>query len=664
MAAPRKRSSALSGRASGQLAAYPSLAERVREYGKEVPPLDEWVESRRIIVGGARPGPWDPRNARASVEPMRAFSDRSVRRITIVAPTQLMKSEYAVNVAVYDAFHGHDVLFYEPAEDLLRAFVGDRIRPALRVLGGSEYVGGAEALAVKKRDSAIAIRFRGGGLITGLTPSLRTARAGRTARTVVLDERDLMGSADMEQIALSRTTTYGRDAKIVALGTPTEDEPGTIWRLWAEGSRGEWRGLCPKCGTLSRVRWAQVAIERGPKREWLADGARLACSECGSDWTERERLRALDRGAYVHERPDSEHRSYWVPGPAHLWRSVESIVAAGWTAYSMGLEAHDWTAYRRWVNEFRAEPWEDEFRGLSSRKLGEGRWDAGARGEGDWGELDPDVLLVTWGADVQATAVHCEWVAWGWDAESERVRSWGLRYAVIGGTPEDSIDDGEVWAAVRDALAATRFRMAGRDTLVGPQKGLIDCRWHTPRVRGWCEEMAREERLRGQIPARKWGNFAPTVLPYMSKAVEAGHLIDLRSGVSSVEKRRRVPAIVYANSTTLKSEQFESFQLDQRSERPANLLPSDAESRGYDDAWRGEIAAEVPVVVRSKRGAIAQDWERKRGQGRNEAWDCRIYARAAAHLLARGRPLAEYLARLHSLGRDAGKIVPFPGGGQ
>lgn len=640
------------------LGSFSDYRAMMDERGSRAPPLDEWVSRHRVIIGGAHPGRWDWENARASLEPMRAFSDREVRRLVVVAPTQLMKSELAVSCAVYEAHHGSDVLFYEPDDALLRAFIGDRIRPALRSLGVVE-VESTERQHLKRRDSAIAVRLSGGGLITGVTPQHRTGSAGRTARTVILDERDLMGSGDMEQVALSRTTTYGQDARIVILGTPTVDEPGTVWRAWREGSRGEWHGTCPHCGELSRVRWAQVHFDRGPKREWIVAGSHLRCSECGEPWTEGQRLAALDRGAYVHEDPASPFRSYWVPGPAHIWRSVEQIVAAGAEAYEVGASDHEWGPYQRWTNEFRAEVWEDEYRGLSPGALGRQRWDPGARGGDDWGELHPETLLLTWGADVGAASVHAEWVAWGWDPDTDRVRTWGARYAVVGGRPEDSVDDGELWSAVRDAVLSTRFRLAGAPGLVGVQKGLIDCRWSTPIVRAWCEEMAREERVRVRPGPGKWRHFSPTILPYMSKAIESGYVVDLRSGVGSVEKRKRLPAIVFANSGILKAEQFESWSLDQRSAVRANVLPADAETRGYDDAWRSEIAAELPVVVRSKRGEVTRQWERKRGHGRNEAWDARTYARAAAYVLAYPLPLAEYLRRLHERRARSGKIVPI-----
>ena len=69
-------------------------------------PLDEWAAKYRRVVGGPRPGPWNPANAPMSLEPMRAVSDRRVAQVTICAPAQLLKSEFCINCAVKGEYWG------------------------------------------------------------------------------------------------------------------------------------------------------------------------------------------------------------------------------------------------------------------------------------------------------------------------------------------------------------------------------------------------------------------------------------------------------------------------------------------------------------------------------------------------------------------------------
>ena len=131
-------------------------------------PLDEWAAKYRRVIGGPRPGLWSPANAPMSLEPMRAVSDRRVAQVTICAPAQLLKSEFAINCAIKTAADGDDVLFYEPDLPVLTEFMGDRIRPAAIHLEGGAIAASLDSGRLKKRDSVMAIRFAGGAKSSAL----------------------------------------------------------------------------------------------------------------------------------------------------------------------------------------------------------------------------------------------------------------------------------------------------------------------------------------------------------------------------------------------------------------------------------------------------------------------------------------------------------------
>ena len=90
-------------------------------------------------------------------------------------------------------------------------------------------------------------------------------------------------------------------------------------------------------------------------------------------------------------------------------------------------------------------PWDDEFKGLSARGLAETTVVIGPRGENDLGEISDDILVITTGADVGQHHFKCEWIGWGMDPDTERIRSCGLRYIVLGDGPDDSIDEPDLW---------------------------------------------------------------------------------------------------------------------------------------------------------------------------------------------------------------------------
>ena len=54
-----------------------------------------------------------------------------------------------------------------------------------------------------------------------------------------------------------------------------------------------------------------------------------------------------------------------------------------------------------------------------------------------------------------------------------------------------------------------------------------------------------------------------------------------------------------------------------------------------DTEWLKQLVAEQLVTIRNKRGYAHQEWQKMRE--RNEALDCRVYARAAAWVLGADR---------------------------
>jgi phage terminase large subunit GpA-like protein len=54
-----------------------------------------------------------------------------------------------------------------------------------------------------------------------------------------------------------------------------------------------------------------------------------------------------------------------------------------------------------------------------------------------------------------------------------------------------------------------------------------------------------------------------------------------------------------------------------------------------DTEWLKQLVAEQLVTVRNKRGYAHPEWQKMRE--RNEAFDCRVYARAAAWMMAADR---------------------------
>ena len=485
-------------------------------------PMDEWVARNRVVVDGAHAGRWSTAYGFMAVEPMRAFSDLRTREVVIIAPTQLMKTEYAINAALYTVWYGDDCMLLEPDLELLKEMMADRVRPALSALGRSTTSG---AMPAGERSAILRIELRlgGAGSIKGATPGMKTGLSARSVRVVIIDEADKMGRADVMIHAKSRTTTFMGDARIVAVTSPTVSAAGKGWRLWEEGSRGEWRGTCPRCRDLVSLDWERVDFRRDDDGYWVVrwgpgddEVAALVCESCGSRWTEAERLAAVRAGGYVHEVPEHSRRSYRVPGPAHLWRTVEDIAALGASSYRALRDDHDPAEHIAWTNDFAGRLWRDDYEGLSATALERATYLPGPRGESDFGELDPGAVVITAGADVGAGSIHVEWVAWGVDAETERVRSWGLRYLVIGGDPADSIDEPDLWERFDEEIRRSAWRRPGAGRVVAARV-FVDSGHRPEIVTTWCGQRYAAERPKTPEP------FGAQVLPVRGHHTEHGH---------------------------------------------------------------------------------------------------------------------------------------------
>ena len=601
-------------------------------------PLQEWVKRYRVVIGGPWPGKWQHSNAPMSLEPMTAISDRRVRQVSVCAPAQLMKSELAINCVLWTAAYGQDVLFYEPDLELLREFIGDRIRPALQALGTEAFVETADSGLLKKRDSARVLRVAGGGKVLGLTPEMKTGKSSHTAPMVVVDEIDKMQDPSMPTVMRSRTAMYGADGCGVSVSTPTLDTPGSIWRLWTEGSQGTWHGLCRHCKELVSVTWGRVLFEKDADGNWLAETARMVCEECGTSWTEADRQWAVRRGQYVHYDPDNPHRSFRIPGSAHLIYSVQDIAREGATKFRTAREEGTWEDYQLFVNERLGEVWTDEDRGVSARQLERTTYSLGPRRKDDLGELDRRIVLITSGSDAGRHAIFTEIVGWGIDPPSGRVLCHGLLYRIHGNSPSDNLEDPELWRAFERTMDRSRWRHAGYPKLTfGVQRALVDARYRPEIVKEWCAAKYRDDGHRQGLAFLPPFGARIMAVQGVWKSDHVNHPVDLSEGMrrQARGKLRIIPHAVPVYTDLMKEIAHQAAVSDQQLpdgvERGIRW-PEPQEAYGYTPSWFKEFANEYRTLKRNlRKGTLEVQWEEKHGMMRkNEALDCRMYALAAA----------------------------------
>jgi phage terminase large subunit GpA-like protein len=216
---------------------------------------------------------------------------------------------------------------------------------------------------------------------------------------------------------------------------------------------------------------------------------------------------------------------------------------------------------------------------------------------------------------VQKDRIEIDVWAWG-----RGLQSWLIDHIVIEGGPGDPA----CWQKLTDLLGRTWAHASGTPMTIA--RLAIDTGYETAAVYAWARQVGF-----GQVAPVKglegFNRASPVTGPTFVDATIAG-------------KRLRRGARLWTIATsTFKAETYRFLRLD-----PPETSPRDEEKfppgflhlPGWVDAeWLKQLTAEQLVTVKNKRGFAKLEWQKLRE--RNEALDCRVYARAAAWILGADR---------------------------
>ncbi len=225
------------------------------------------------------------------------------------------------------------------------------------------------------------------------------------------------------------------------------------------------------------------------------------------------------------------------------------------------------------------------------------------------GTVPSGALFLTAGADVQKDRIEVDIWAWGRGLES-----WLVDHIAVEGGPEHA----ETWDKLGDLLGRTWPHAHGAE--LGLAKLAIDTGYESPAVYAWARRAghAQVAPIKG---VEGFNRAAPVVGPTHVDVTEGG------------KKLRRGARLWTIAVSTFKSETYRYLRLSTPTDEeivagakcPAGYvhLPN-----GTEAEWLKQLVAEQLVTVKTKRGFSRLEWQKLRE--RNEALDCRVYARAAA----------------------------------
>jgi phage terminase large subunit GpA-like protein len=594
MYAPTSTNSPRSGPTSGEsgdgLTDFDGAGEILRAWGNGLRPdpdltVSEWADRHRMLSGRASAEPGRYRTVRTPY--MREIMDRlspgdPTQRIVFMKAAQVGATEAGNNwigFAIHQA--PGPMLAVQPTVELAKRNSRQRIDPLIDESPELREL----VKPARSRDAGntmLSKEFAGGILImTGANSAV--GLRSTPARYIFLDEVDAYpASADEEgdpvTLAEARSLTFAHRRKVLLVSTPTIRGLSRIEREYEASDQRRFHVPCPHCGVMQWLKFDRLRWQKG-----RPETAEYHCASCDAAIAEHHKTAMLEGGE---------------------WLSWERIVRS-WEAAQGSDEA-----IKAFRNTILGETWVETGEAPDWQRLYDRReaWKPGTVPAGG--------LFLTAGADVQKDRIEVDVWAWGRGLES-----WLVDHVVIEGGP----DRHDAWSELTALLDRSWPHERGAHLRIA--RLAIDTGYEAPAVYSWSRAQGF-----GQVSPVKgvegFNRSSPVSGPTFVDATEGG------------KRLRRGARLWTVAVSTFKAETYRFLRLtpptDEDMADGAAFPPGSVHLPHWvENEWLKQFVAEQLVTVRTKRGFARLEWQKLRE--RNEALDCRVYARAAAWIAGADR---------------------------
>jgi len=586
--------------------------------------VSEWADQHRRLSGkgASEPGPWRTSRTPYLREIMDCLSPSSpYERVVFMKGAQIGATECGNNWIGYVIHHAPGpMLAVLPTVEMAKRNSRQRIDPLIEE---SEVLSSLVKPA-RARDSGNTVLTKSfqGGLLAMTGANSAVGLRSMPVRYLFLDEvdgypGDIDGEGDPVALAEARTRTFAR-RKVFIVSTPTVKGVSRIEREFEASDQRRYFVPCPHCGHFQWLEFERLRWEKGQPGT-----AHYLCEDCDGTIHEHHKTRMLEQGEWrstVKSDKGNEKTAGFHISSLYSpigWRSWAEIA----TAWEMA-QGND-AAVKSVKNTDLGETWVETGEAPDWQRLYD------QRESGPAGIVSSKGLFLTAGVDVQKDRLEVDVWAWGRGLES-----WLVDHIVIDGGPQRP----EAWLELAGLLDQTWAHEGGAHLRIA--KMAIDTGYEAPAVYAW----ARKAGFGQVAPIKGAEGFN------RSSPVSGPTLVDATDGGKKLRRGARLWTVAVS---TFKSETYRFL----RAERPtdeeraegADYLPGTVHLPKWVDAeWLKQLVAEQLITVKNKRGFTRLEWQKLRE--RNEALDCRVYARAAAWIVgidrwpeARWRDLEEQL---------------------
>lgn len=572
--------------------------------------MAEWADKNRRLSpeNSAEAGPWRTSRTPYLKEPMEAFTDHNVKKIVMVAASQVGKSELELNIIAYiiDQDPG-SILFVQPTLDDAKKFSRLRIAPMIRDCKALR----EKVSDTKTRDSGNTILQKSfpGGMLTITGSNSASALASTPARYILGDERDRWAvsagtEGDPWALAEARQATF-YNAKAVEVSTPTIKGASNIENSYYQGTQERWCHECPHCGEYGEITFERIKFEhskkkiRGKNTYKIKGPVTWICPHCGC--ISSEEVMRKQPAKWIADNPEAYEagiRSFWLNAFSSPWTPWKKI------ALKFLQAQEDLQRMKVVYNTLLGQLWEDRGEIADEDTMLERREDYGKNADGSPVEVPEGVLVLTCGVDTQDNRLEYEIVGHGYHGET-----WGIKKGMILGEP----DSDTVWQQIDDI---TNHVYKFKDSQRGLRISLtcVDSGGHyTQEVYKRCRE--RKNQRVFAIKGRG-GEGIPFIAPPSKVAIR---------------DNKKITCWLYVLGVDAGKETVMSALAVQEPGAKYCHFPK-GEFYGYDREYFNGLLSEKLELVQTKRGK-RWVWVKIPGHERNEPLDCRNYAIAGVQIL-------------------------------
>ena len=563
--------------------------------------VSQWADRYRYLnpVTSAEPGRWKTSRTPYLKGVMDAFTNPFVEEITVIAASQVGKTEAMFNMLgfIIDQDPG-PTLVVLPRENDAKSVSCNRVLPMIE---GSYTL--REHLP-RLSDDITRLEYHLDRMILYFAGSNSPADlASRPIRYLFLDEIDKYPKfsgreADPIKLASERQKTFW-NRKTVKVSTPTTRD-GYIFREYEKSDRSRYYVPCPHCGKYQVLLFGQIKWPKKEKSTERIKNERLAwyeCLHCSKHIKDYQKNRILTRGRWVPEDAEIEddgtisgniikstHRGFWINSLYSPWLTFSDIAAEF-------IKSKDYIELlMNFVNSWLAEVWEEKIEETTVDRI------RSLSRDYDEGDVPDDVLVLTAGVDVQKD--HFYYVIRGWGYYEE---SWLIR-----------ADRVEYWDDVIDALFKTEYKKLSSNETLPVYMSCVDSGYRTDEVYRFCRQWAdKTKAIKGQeeIAGGRFYRASKIDINSRTGSIIRGGLVLWNLNVS--QYKDKINRLV----TTRDPCKWHIFN-------------------NPDEEYLSQFTSEHKVLVRNRNTGRAKEvWRKKKDAVANHYLDAEVYAVAAADII-------------------------------